>query len=90
FADRLRNVRRMFIEGVSVAVIRGLLDSLYHDDIIGDGEKELVTENTNVVRDQARCLIDMVIKKGNVASNKFIQALQEEDPTLCANLGLNP
>ncbi|XP_018101709.1 caspase recruitment domain-containing protein 18 isoform X2 [Xenopus laevis] len=87
-ADRLRGIRKLFVEGVNTSVIKELLDSLCEDEIIKDCEKEMVTENTSVTRDQARCLIDMIIKKGDKASEKFLQALQKEDPTLSTKIGL--
>ncbi|MEE6468981.1 hypothetical protein FKM82_008451 [Ascaphus truei] len=87
-ADRLKKLRTRFIEGVNIAVINGLLDRLFDNNVISDGERELVTEQNRVTRECARCLFDMVTKKGNAASKIFISCLQEEDPVLSRNLDL--
>ncbi|XP_018588104.1 caspase a [Scleropages formosus] len=87
-ADRLQKVRTSFVKAVNKAVIEQLLDALLQCSVLNDGEVEQVKEENCQRADRARCLIDMVRKKGAAASEKFIAVLREQDPTLCAELGL--
>ncbi|MBN3309020.1 CASP1 protein, partial [Amia calva] len=50
----------------------------------------MVMEGQKLVSDKARCLIDMVCKKGNRASEKFISQLQAADPSLFDSLQIDP
>ncbi|XP_048838415.1 caspase a-like [Brienomyrus brachyistius] len=89
-ADKeLRKVRGVFVEGVTKAVIQQLVDDLQGCEILNDGEVESVHEEYSTRADKARCLIDMVLKKGRVPSEKFIGLLKERDPNLYAKLDLD-
>ncbi|KAK1158377.1 caspase-1-like [Acipenser oxyrinchus oxyrinchus] len=90
FSDkRLFEVRTKFIEGVNVAIIQDLLDDMQHVKVLNDGEVEDVKEGQTRTKDKARCLIDMVRKKGAAASEKFISRIEERDPSLYHTLQLD-
>ncbi|XP_044210491.1 caspase a-like isoform X1 [Thunnus albacares] len=89
-ADKeLLKVRGKFVEKVSKEVIKQLLDDLLEDSFMNDGEKDSVLEENSSRADQARCLIDLVRKKGDEASRKMIAQLQCRDPSLHKTLGLS-
>nr|XP_020659627.1 caspase-1-like [Pogona vitticeps] len=82
-------VRLGFVEGVSEAVIRQLLDSLLHAGVLNDEEMEEVSKQDGKRR-QARTLFDHVWRKGPKASAIFLAELQSRDPYLARKLGLTP
>ncbi|CAL8282844.1 unnamed protein product [Boreogadus saida] len=84
----LRRIRSEFVKGVSEPVIKGLLDDLYHHEVFSSEEKDSVMEEQRSRADQARCLIDMVIRKGERASQMMIDGIKERDKHLCSTLGL--
>ncbi|CAL8282785.1 unnamed protein product [Boreogadus saida] len=84
----LRRIRSEFVKGVSDPVIKGLLDDLYHHEVFSSEEKDSVMEEQRSRADQACCLIDMVIGKGERASQMMIDGIKERDKHLCINLGL--
>ena len=84
----LRRIRSEFVKGVSDPVIKGLLDDLYHHEVFSSEEKDSVMEEQRSRADQARCLIDTVIGKGERASQMMIDGIKERDKHLCINLGL--
>ena len=85
----LRGIRSEFVKGVSDPVIKGLLDDLYHHEVFSSEEKDSVMEEQRSRADQARCLIDTVIGKGERASQMMIDGIKERDKHLCINLGLS-
>uniref|UniRef100_A0A096MB89 Caspase a n=1 Tax=Poecilia formosa TaxID=48698 RepID=A0A096MB89_POEFO len=88
-ADKeLARVRGRFVEKVSKALIKQLLDDLLEDRLLNDGETDSVLEDNTGKADMARCLIDMVRRKGDKASRKMIEHLENRDPTLYSELGL--
>ncbi|XP_030600140.1 caspase-1-like [Archocentrus centrarchus] len=68
----LHRVRTSFVEKVSETVIKQLLDDLAEDRVLNDGECESVLEKNTTRADNARCLIDIVKRKGPKASNTMI------------------
>ncbi|MBN3288316.1 CASP1 protein, partial [Polyodon spathula] len=62
---------------------------MQHVKVLNDSEVEEVKEGQTRTKDRARCLIDMVKKKGAAASEKFICKLSERDPTLYSKLELD-
>ena len=76
------------MQNVSRELINQLLDDLLMDGVLNDGEKDSVLQENNTRANRARCLIDMVKRKGREASRKFICHIQSRDPTLSADLGL--
>nr|WJN24709.1 caspase 1 [Lateolabrax maculatus] len=89
-ADKeLARVRTKFVEKVSKELINQLLDDILEDGVLNDGEKDSILEENKSTTDKARRLIDIVKRKGNVASRKMIAHLQSRDATLYAELGLS-
>uniref|UniRef100_A0A3B3SF44 Caspase a n=1 Tax=Paramormyrops kingsleyae TaxID=1676925 RepID=A0A3B3SF44_9TELE len=86
----LRRVRGTFVEGVTKPVIQQLVDDLQGSKILNDGEVESVHEEYSTRADKARCLIDMVVKKGQRSSETFIGLLKDRDTNLYDKLGLAP
>uniref|UniRef100_A0A667Y502 Caspase-1-A-like n=1 Tax=Myripristis murdjan TaxID=586833 RepID=A0A667Y502_9TELE len=81
-AQRLFNVRRQFVDGVTAPVIKDLLNDLLADGVLNERERDSVLEERRARADQAECLIDMVRKKGNEASQKLIDHLKTRDSKL--------
>uniref|UniRef100_A0A4W5M754 CARD domain-containing protein n=1 Tax=Hucho hucho TaxID=62062 RepID=A0A4W5M754_9TELE len=75
---------------VSKPVIKQLLDDLLEDQVLNDEETDSVKEENSTKTKQARCLINIVRKKGSKASEKLIARVQERDPGLYDKLGLAP
>ncbi|XP_005742141.1 caspase-1-like [Pundamilia nyererei] len=89
-ADKeLARVRGRFVEKVSKALLKQLLDDLLEEGLLNDGETDSVLEDNNNKADMARALIDMVKRKGDKASRKMIEHLEKRDPTLYSELGLS-
>ncbi|XP_077468299.1 caspase a-like [Stigmatopora argus] len=86
-AEELKDVRTGFVEGVSIAVIRQLLDDLLDEKVFNYGEMEAIDEGQSRVN-KARLFIDMVTKKGDEASWKAITYLYERDQNFATKLGL--
>ena len=84
----LRRIRSEFVKGVSDPVIKGLLDDLYHHEVFSSEEKDSVMEGQTIRADRARCLIDMVMGKGERASQAMIDSMKKRDEHLCSTLGL--
>ncbi|XP_056441159.1 NLR family CARD domain-containing protein 3-like isoform X2 [Gadus chalcogrammus] len=83
----LERIRSEFVKGVSEPAIKGLLDDLWQQNVFSSEEKDYVmAERTNA--DQARRLIDMVIGKGERASQAMIDSMKKRDHHLCSTLGL--
>uniref|UniRef100_A0A3B3SFR4 Caspase a n=1 Tax=Paramormyrops kingsleyae TaxID=1676925 RepID=A0A3B3SFR4_9TELE len=74
--------------GVTKPVIQQLVDDLQGSKILNDGEVESVHEEYSTRADKARCLIDMVVKKGQRSSETFIGLLKDRDTNLYDKLGL--
>ncbi|CAL8282872.1 unnamed protein product [Boreogadus saida] len=87
YMGELERIRSEFVKGVSEPVIKGLLDDLWQQKVFSSEEKDYVmAERTKA--DQARCLIDMVIGKGERASQAMIDSMKKRDQNLCSTLGL--
>ncbi|XP_031418827.1 uncharacterized protein LOC105904240 [Clupea harengus] len=88
-ADKLLgDIRGRFVEKASLPLIKQLLDGLQQERVLNSEEAEAVLEEQAARADRARCLIDMVRKKGRRASEKMITLLRERDPNLGMTLGL--
>ncbi|XP_015225735.1 caspase-1-A-like [Cyprinodon tularosa] len=88
-ADELFRVRSKFVEKVSKSMLKQLLDDLLLDRLLNDGEVESIVEDNSAKSDMARCLVDMVRKKGDKASRKLIQHIEDRDPSLYEVLELS-
>lgn len=82
-------MRGRFVEKVSKALLKQLLDDLLEEGLLNEGETDSVLEDNSNKADMARALIDMVKRKGDKASRKMIEHLEKRDPTLCSELGLS-
>ncbi|XP_047450702.1 uncharacterized protein LOC125013841 [Mugil cephalus] len=85
----LARVRGRFVEKVSKPLLKQLLDDLLEDGLLNDGETDSVLEDNSGKADMARCLIDMVKRKGDRASTRMIGHIERRDPTLFSELGLS-
>ncbi|KAM5316152.1 caspase recruitment domain-containing protein 16 [Glossophaga mutica] len=89
-ADRfLKSKRKVFIQSVTVGTINGLLDGLLEERVLNQEEMEKVRKENDTAMDKARDLIDSVIRKGQQASQIFINQIVEVDPQLAYNLGFS-
>uniref|UniRef100_A0A8C5APH3 CARD domain-containing protein n=1 Tax=Gadus morhua TaxID=8049 RepID=A0A8C5APH3_GADMO len=91
--DEIREVRRVrseFIQRVSYPVIKGLLDDLWQQKVFSTEDKDSVMVEQRFRADQARRLIDMVIGKGERASQIMIYCMKMRDKHLYSTLGLIP
>ena len=84
----LRRIRSEFVQRVSIPVIKGLLDDLWQQELLSTEDKDFVMEKGKIKTDMARCLIDMVIGKGEKASKEMIDSMKKRDNPLCITLGL--
>ena len=84
----LGRIRSEYVGRVSNPVIKGLLDDLWQGKVFSTEEKESVIEDQRIRADRARCLIDMVIGKGERASQMMIDSMKKRDKHLCSTLGL--
>lgn len=84
---KLRSVRSQFVDGVSEAVLKQLLDQLLQRQVINEEENE--SANTKCKADKARAVIDMVRRKGSEASSFFITHFCKLDPQLSKTLKLS-
>ncbi|KAJ3583533.1 hypothetical protein NHX12_017060 [Muraenolepis orangiensis] len=71
-------------------VIKGLLDDLWQKKVLSTEDKDSVMENQTSKVDRARCLIDMVMGKGERASQMMVDSMKVRDMELCISLGLIP
>ncbi|KYO40132.1 caspase-1 [Alligator mississippiensis] len=85
---KLKEVRTMFVERVSDGVIAPVLDDLQDKRVLNQDEAENVRAERRRA-EQARYLIDVVMRKGLKASTIFIQCLHDRDPLLATELGLD-
>uniref|UniRef100_A0A3Q3S660 CARD domain-containing protein n=1 Tax=Mastacembelus armatus TaxID=205130 RepID=A0A3Q3S660_9TELE len=75
-----------FVERMTKVLIDQLLDDLLADGVLNDGEKDWVLEENRSTADKARCLFDMVKKKGVIAMNSMSDHLRHRDPVLYDSL----
>ncbi|XP_059905140.1 NACHT, LRR and PYD domains-containing protein 5-like [Gadus macrocephalus] len=84
----LQRIRSKFVRGVSDPVMKGLLDDLWQQKVFSTEEKDSVIEDQKSKVDRARRLIDMVMGKGERASQAMIDSMKKRDQHLCYTLGL--
>ena len=73
---------------VTTSVIKGLLNDLWQQHVFSTEEKDYMMEDFSTRADRARCLIDMVMTKGERASHIMIDGMKKRDHHLCSTLGL--
>uniref|UniRef100_A0A8C5AHQ0 CARD domain-containing protein n=1 Tax=Gadus morhua TaxID=8049 RepID=A0A8C5AHQ0_GADMO len=86
--EEILRIRSKFVQRVTIQVLKGLLDDLYEREVVSLEEKDSLMEEWRSKADRARCLADMVIGKGEEASQKMIDSMKERDKHLCSTLGL--
>ncbi|CAL8349502.1 unnamed protein product [Arctogadus glacialis] len=84
----LQRIHSEFVKTVKISVTRCLLDDLWQLKVFSTEDKDSVMEKGKIKTDMARCLIDMVIGKGEKASRIMIESMKKRDPDLCSTLGL--
>ena len=87
FSD-LRRIRTGFVGKVGLPALKGLLDDLWQHKVLSTEDKDTVLEDHTSRADRARCLIDMVMGKGERASLAMIDCMLERDQELYLTLGL--
>ncbi|CAL8242011.1 unnamed protein product, partial [Gadus morhua 'NCC'] len=80
--EDLKRIRRGFVEKVGLPAMKGLLDDLWQRKVLSTEDKDTVLEDQTSRADRARCLIDMVIRKGERASLAMIDCILERDREL--------
>uniref|UniRef100_A0A8C5BCN8 Caspase-8 n=1 Tax=Gadus morhua TaxID=8049 RepID=A0A8C5BCN8_GADMO len=77
-----------FVGKVGLPALKGLLDDLWQREVLSTDDKDTVLEDQTIRSDRARCLIDMVMAKGERASLAMIDCMLERDRELYLTLGL--
>ncbi|XP_008283193.1 uncharacterized protein LOC103359575 [Stegastes partitus] len=77
---KLFSVRKEFINRVSTSVLKDLLDVLLQERVINSGEMEDIQAMPRT--EKASALIDMVLRKGQLACKILIDAFCKQDPFL--------
>ncbi|XP_061569557.1 NACHT, LRR and PYD domains-containing protein 14-like [Cololabis saira] len=83
---QLDKIRYGFINGITEPNLCSLMDLLLEKKVINQSENESVEKQLREGR--ARCLFDMVRRKGQKASSEMIEILKKLDPFLCGDLAL--
>jgi hypothetical protein len=78
------------VQRISQPLIKGLLDDLWQQKVFSTEDKEFVTENQKIKTDMARCLIDMVIGKGETACRIMIDSMKVRDEHFTLDLISSP
>ncbi|XP_063078698.1 uncharacterized protein LOC134468754 [Engraulis encrasicolus] len=86
--EQLQKCRHIIITSLSGSTVKSLLDGLQSIPVISSMEAEEILQKTSVVHEQARSLIDTVLKKGDKASNILLSLLEKLDPFTYDKLGL--
>uniref|UniRef100_A0A8C5BNA2 Caspase-1 n=1 Tax=Gadus morhua TaxID=8049 RepID=A0A8C5BNA2_GADMO len=84
----LGGIRSGFVGKVGLPALKGLLDDLWQREVLSTDDKDTVLEDQTIRSDRARCLIDMVMAKGERASLAMIDCMLERDRELYLTLGL--
>ncbi|CAL8349683.1 unnamed protein product [Arctogadus glacialis] len=84
----LTRIRVGFVQKVPLPALKGLLDDLWQRKVLSTDDKDTVMEDHTSRTDRARCLIDMVMGKGERASLEMIDSMLERDQELYLTLGL--
>ncbi|KAM6893416.1 NACHT, LRR and PYD domains-containing protein 3-like [Xenentodon cancila] len=87
-AETINKIRPKFVNGVSIEILKQLIDLLLSEGVLSRPEKEDILEKNQTRADKARDFIDCVTKKGPEACRMMLKHLQSKDPTLFRHLGL--
>ncbi|KAM6893982.1 NLR family CARD domain-containing protein 3-like [Xenentodon cancila] len=86
--ETINKIRPKFVNGVSIEILKQLIDLLLSEAVFSRPEKEDILEKNQTRADKARDFIDCVTKKGPEACRMMLKHLQSKDPTLSRHLGL--
>ncbi|CAL8375147.1 unnamed protein product [Gadus morhua 'NCC'] len=89
-SGEISRIRSKFVQRISQPLIKGLLDDLWQQKVFSTEDKEFVTENQKIKTDMARCLIDMVIGKGETACRIMIDSMKVRDEHFTLDLISSP
>jgi hypothetical protein len=84
----LKDKRKQFIRSAGTGTINGLLDELLEKRVLNQEEMEKVKLENATAMDQARALLDSIIRKGPQACQICITFICEDDRYLAETLGL--
>jgi caspase 1 len=84
----LKDKRKQFIRSAGTGTINGLLDELLEKRVLNQEEMENVKLENATAMDQARALLDSIIRKGPQACQICITFICEDDRHLAETLGL--
>ncbi|XP_044139874.1 caspase-1-B-like isoform X3 [Bufo gargarizans] len=87
-AEIVKKFRRELINRCSEPLIKGLLDDLLHEDILGPDEVEHINQCNLNRANKCRDLIDIVINKGNYSCNVLLQRITQRDRILSEDIGI--
>lgn len=74
------------VESLNKSTFKDLLDDLLQAKVLSDAERDEILESTQVTKDRARNLVDVVRKKGEQAASCFLVNLEKRDENLYKNL----
>ncbi|KAM9727215.1 uncharacterized protein ACNS7B_017860 isoform 1-T2 [Menidia menidia] len=83
----VERIRCDFVERVSEAVLKQLVDALRKDGVLNNLQEEEILQKSPVRSNKARDFIDYVKNQGEVACEKMIVHLKAKDPALSSDLG---
>ncbi|CAL8375149.1 unnamed protein product [Gadus morhua 'NCC'] len=89
-SEELKRIRSEFVQRITTPLIKGLLDDLWQQKVFSTEEKDTVMENHKITADRARCLIDMVIVKGETACRIMIDSMKVRDEHFTLDLFSSP
>ncbi|CAL8349807.1 unnamed protein product [Arctogadus glacialis] len=87
-SGEISRIRSELVQRITTPLIKGLLDDLWQQKVFSTEENDTVMENHKITADRARCLIGMVIVKGETACRIMIDSMKDRDEHLCITLGL--
>ncbi|CAL8333302.1 unnamed protein product [Boreogadus saida] len=89
-SGEISRIRSEFVQRITTPLIKGLLDDLWQQKVFSTEDKEFVMENQKIKTDMARCLIDMVIGKGETACRIMIDSMKVRDEHFTLDLISSP
>lgn len=75
-------------DGLTKIIIKQILENLTQKKIMNSEESEAIQEENSTRADQARALIDSVVKKGPTACQTMVATIKDCDVSLYNNLAL--
>jgi len=85
----LEKCRIKLRDGLTEPVIKSLSDHLQEENVLGKEEVEEILQRTKTRTDQARDLIDSVVRKGSKASEILLKCLEKRDKYVYDSLNID-